>query len=174
MISTKHRPWLGFHLALQSLIRMSGNTSTHTLTEAQGCFPFQNSCWPLLVGAFHQCAFSSVFIMFLCCQSTSSLSNCECCLNFTNLMLYKLRSSSQFNMVFSSCFGIQALTDTLLPMHGGETIPNYTKTTQKCNSALCHQGSRLRLLRGKGLYFRKCKQGNQCCKNCTAIAGKSK
>lgn len=85
-------------------------------------------------------------------------------------MLCEGRWCSQFNIVFSRCFGIRTLTDMLLSMHGGETIPNHAKTTKKSNNALCHQGSRLRLLRGKGLYFRKCRQGNQCCKNSTAIA----
>lgn len=78
-----------------------------TLTEvAQGCLPFQNSCWPLLVDAFLQCAFSSLFTMFLWCQSNSSQPKCECCLNFINFMLYEQRFFSQFNAVFSSCFGI--------------------------------------------------------------------
>jgi len=70
--------------------------------------------------------------------------------------------------------GILALTNTLLILHRGETIPNCAQITQKNNNTLCHQGSRLQPLRKKGPYFRKCRQGNQGCKNSTVIAGKSK
>lgn len=54
------------------------------------------------------------------------------CLNFTNLVLYEQRSSRQFKAVFSAALvGIQALTDTLLPMHCGETIPTMPRLHKK-------------------------------------------
>ena len=110
-ISTKHRPQLGFLLLLQSrlsIIHGDGwaHTHTHSLSWHRTAFPLS-----LAAGHYLQLHSSSVppppvssrSTMFLCCQSTYSLPKCECyCPNFTNLMLYEQRPSSQFKGVLSS------------------------------------------------------------------------